>query len=87
VEIENLQTEKILTAGEEILEILDIQNLKELCATINEGLLDDRIVDYASLPKFGGETPTDTAGVFSWDSKNVLKINGSAYIVSRTDCK
>lgn len=30
------------------------------------------IFDFTSLPTFGGEEPSDTNGIYSWDTKNLL---------------
>ena len=52
---------------------MKVKNLKELLAKLREmtpAELND--VDMTSLPTFGGEEPKDTAGVWSWDEKNLL---------------
>ena len=67
-----------------IFKKLNIANLLNLRDAINNRLLDSSVIDFTSLPTFGGETPDDTAGVFSWDARNLLLVDGStATIVSR----
>lgn len=44
-------------------------------------------IDYTSLPTFGGDEPTDTVGVWSWDAADLLVGDGpdDLRIVSRAE--
>jgi len=67
-----------------IFKKLGIDSLLELCDAINDGLLDNKGIDFSSLPTFGGKTPHDTAGIFSWNRQSMLIMDGSlATIVPR----
>ena len=67
-----------------IFKKLNIASLLNLRDAINNRLLDSSVIDFTSLPNFGGVTPSDTAGVYSWDARNLLLVDGStATIVSR----
>lgn len=45
-------------------------------------------IDFAELPTFGGEEPSDTSGVWSWDKNNLLvgTCVDDMEIVSREGC-
>lgn len=45
-------------------------------------------IDFADLPTFGGEEPSDTSGVWSWDKDNLLvgTCVDDMEIVSREEC-
>jgi hypothetical protein len=46
--------------------------------------LEDKI-DLTGLPTFGGEQPSDTQGIFSWDEENLLTCESTWKIVSREE--
>jgi len=80
---------------------MEIKSLKKLCTLLNRGKIIDKdrrgdmalagndkgveFMDFSALPTFGGDEPTDTLGIYSWDEKNIL-INlagGGFAVVSR----
>lgn len=48
----------------------NINTLDQLLAYIKSENVCDR--DMAELPTFGGDTPTDTMGIWSWDEDRLL---------------
>ncbi len=60
------------------------ENLEDLCDNLEElekALVDrdekiEKLVDWTSLPTFGGVGPEDTQGIFSWDETDQL-VQGS----------
>ncbi len=59
-------------------------NLDELLDVLNS-MEDSRDVDMTSLPTFGGDEPSNTMGVWSWDATQMIIGTGSDYqIVDRS---
>lgn len=46
---------------------------------------DTRDADLSDLPTFGGEEPSDTMGIFSWDEGRLLIGEGGWKLVSRAE--
>ena len=46
-------------------------NLRELCEWANEHR-EDEMVDWTSLPTFGGEEPESTIDIWSWDQDSLM---------------
>jgi len=64
------------------------KNLNDLLSKIEK--MSDRKrkdTDFSSLPTFGGSTPNDTDGIWSWDKENFLiqDVNGKFVIINRKD--
>jgi len=57
------------------------ENLDALLENLNsfesENLKIEEVLQLDSLPTFGGDSPDDTTGIFSWDEKRYLVQNES----------
>lgn len=55
--------------------IRDALTLSDLCDTLNDLTPDEAdLIDYASLPTYGGPRPADTAEIYSWDTTHLLTV-------------
>ena len=66
---------------------LTAASLADLAATVN-ALTDSEGSEYdlTSLPTFGGDEPSDTTGIWSWDADSLLIGEGRPFkIVSRAE--
>tara|TARA_R100001510_G_C7583814_1_gene155850 strand:+ start:479 stop:706 length:228 start_codon:yes stop_codon:yes gene_type:complete len=48
----------------------NITNLDDLLTYIKSNIVDDR--DMCNLPSFGGEAPSDTTEIWSWDEERLI---------------
>ena len=46
--------------------------LDSLLASMRSGVLSQRDADWSDLPNYGGATPDDLSGVWSWDETRLL---------------
>ena len=67
-------TQELINACTSLDQLLDVLTEME----------DSRDADMTSLPTFGGDEPSDTAGIWSWDTTRLIIGTGSDYqIVGR----
>lgn len=73
------------------LEAMEAKNLYDLAYALNdlvEAARDaerdfEQCIDLHSLPTFGGQEPTDTAGIWSWNASHILKRDDEFYVIAR----
>jgi hypothetical protein len=83
------------TTAEYAMQVNAASSLRELCDTLNaieseiaEAFREDHQLsmtgsplDITNLPTFGGETPVNTLGIFSWDEGHFLYADGSVWSI------
>lgn len=64
--------EELLDALRDIeVALADTESDDPLCVRVDE------MIDVTTLPTYGGEVPSDTTGIWSWDTERVLTGEGS----------
>ena len=62
--------------------------LDSLLASMRSGALSQRDADWSDLPSYGGATPENTLGIWSWDETRLLvgQCASDLEIRDRADC-
>jgi len=63
--------------------------LDSLLASMRSGALSGCDADWSDLPNYGGTTPENTVGVWSWDETRLLvgECSDDLVLLNRADCE
>jgi hypothetical protein len=63
--------------------------LDSLLASMRSGALSGCDADWTDLPNYGGTTPENTVGVWSWDETRLLvgECSDDLVLMNRADCE
>lgn len=54
------------------------KNIRQLCAALNSGAINDENYDLSDLPLYSDKDPEDTSEIFSYDDQNLLIFRGES---------